>query len=274
MSIICFVETKIHAIEKQTVNWIQSSQLQKTVHYFQLQYFKKGQDIEENIEKTDSGDHKKNYSIPQAIIQDKNILTWSSSLKRTFRPISKGSFRGSTFQLSAAAIGSGSLSLPYVMAKNGFILGLLMIIIGCISTIVSLMMLGNCLAKIHPPNYTYLISEVIGMNVDHHIGWLIIISAIGSNVSYLIAIIQMIQVFAANIGLNMYLANVQHVKIAIAAFISLIILLPFGLTRNFSGFRYLSIFSISSLVYIMLVLLYELPDVFFFFLPYRFYSDL
>jgi hypothetical protein len=50
--------------------------------------------------------------------------------QRAFGKLEKGSLRGSIFALCASAIGSGVLSLPYVLRLNGWVLGLIFIIVG------------------------------------------------------------------------------------------------------------------------------------------------
>ena len=54
---------------------------------------------------------------------------------RSFSKMGKGSLRGSIFSLSACAIGAGVLSLPYVLALNGWVLGLSLISIGAIAAV-------------------------------------------------------------------------------------------------------------------------------------------
>ena len=49
---------------------------------------------------------------------------------RAFGKLEKGSLRGSIFALCASAIGSGVLSLPYVLRLNGWVLGLAFILVG------------------------------------------------------------------------------------------------------------------------------------------------
>lgn len=49
---------------------------------------------------------------------------------RAFGKLGKGSLRGSIFALCASAIGSGVLSLPYVLGLNGWVLGLVFILLG------------------------------------------------------------------------------------------------------------------------------------------------
>lgn len=50
--------------------------------------------------------------------------------QRAFGKLEKGSLRGSIFALCASAIGSGVLSLPYVLGLNGWILGIVFILVG------------------------------------------------------------------------------------------------------------------------------------------------
>lgn len=54
---------------------------------------------------------------------------------RAFGKLGKGSLRGSIFALCASAIGSGVLSLPYVLGLNGWVLGLAFICIGAFGKI-------------------------------------------------------------------------------------------------------------------------------------------
>lgn len=59
-------------------------------------------------------------------------------LNRAFGKLAKGSLRGSIFALCASAIGSGVLSLPYVLALNGWVLGFIFIITGAIGNEISI----------------------------------------------------------------------------------------------------------------------------------------
>ena len=53
--------------------------------------------------------------------------------ERTFSKLEAGSVRGSIFALCSSAIGAGVLSLPYVLALNGYVIGLAFIAIGAIA---------------------------------------------------------------------------------------------------------------------------------------------
>mgnify|MGYP001265960286 CR=1 FL=1 len=52
---------------------------------------------------------------------------------RTFSKLDRGSLRGSIFALSASAIGSGVLSLPYVLNLNGCGAGIFFLFIGALA---------------------------------------------------------------------------------------------------------------------------------------------
>lgn len=54
---------------------------------------------------------------------------------RAFGKLEKGSLRGSIFSLCASAIGSGVLSLPYVLALNGWALGFIFILVSAFGKI-------------------------------------------------------------------------------------------------------------------------------------------
>jgi hypothetical protein len=63
--------------------------------------------------------------------------------KRTFGRLDKGSLRGSIFSLCASAIGSGVLSLPYILALNGWIIGIFLITLGGVAAIWSLFLIAE-----------------------------------------------------------------------------------------------------------------------------------
>ena len=53
----------------------------------------------------------------------------------------QGSVRGSVFALCAVAIGAGVLSLPYVLALCGWVLGTILILIGAVTGYLSMYMI-------------------------------------------------------------------------------------------------------------------------------------
>lgn len=73
---------------------------------------------------------------------------------RAFGKLNKGSLRGSILALCASAIGSGVLSLPFVLKNSGWFIGLMLIIIGAIAACWSLLMIAEAGIKVKASNYS------------------------------------------------------------------------------------------------------------------------
>ena len=86
----------------------------------------------------------------------------SSFMNRTFSPLGKGSVRGSIFNLSASAIGSGVLTLPYVLALNGWAAGIVLITVAACAAKLSLTMLAAKACEHNLPNYSKVVIKAGG----------------------------------------------------------------------------------------------------------------
>ena len=76
--------------------------------------------------------------------------------KRAFGKLEKGSLRGSIFALCASAIGSGVLSLPYVLRLNGWVLGVVFILVGAFGKSSLCSILYSCfLESVHDCRVSY-----------------------------------------------------------------------------------------------------------------------
>lgn len=62
-------------------------------------------------------------------------------MERAFSKMESGSLRGSVFSMAASAIGSGVLTLPFVCAQSGLLIGLVLIVMGAVGCGWSLYML-------------------------------------------------------------------------------------------------------------------------------------
>lgn len=67
-------------------------------------------------------------------------------MNRAFGKLDKGSLRGSIFALCASAIGSGVLSLPFVLALCGWALGFILILVGGFGMF-TLLMIFSCVLE-------------------------------------------------------------------------------------------------------------------------------
>lgn len=85
---------------------------------------------------------------------------------RAFGKLNKGSLRGSIFSLCASAIGSGVLSLPYVLKMCGWCLGLLLIIAGAIAACWSMYLIAESAIKVKARNFSELANKVGGNKLE------------------------------------------------------------------------------------------------------------
>jgi len=178
--------------------------------------------------------------------------------------LDKGSLRGSIFALSAAAIGSGVLSLPYVLGLNGWVLGLVFILVGAFSAAWSLFIIAESAIKAKVENLSKLSYLVGGKKLERFLQINIMFFLCGSCISYQIIISTLIARFLKKCGVNReenyaFFGTWQY-RAMQAAPTALFILFPLSMIKDMSGFRHISIISIFALVYTGIVLLCELPE--------------
>lgn len=104
--------------------------------------------------------------------------------RRTFSKLDKGSLRGSIFALCASAIGSGVLSLPYVLKLNGYVAGMMLMFIGATAALISLRMLAAIATDHHLPNYSKIVIKAGGKNLNLILSGMILAFMFGSCISY------------------------------------------------------------------------------------------
>ena len=85
---------------------------------------------------------------------------------RTFSPLGKGSVRGSLFALSASAIGSGVLTLPYVLGLCGWAAGILFMFTAALAGRTTLSMLAAASCDLGLPNYSKVVERAGGRKLS------------------------------------------------------------------------------------------------------------
>ena len=103
---------------------------------------------------------------------------------RTFTKMDAGSLRGSIFALCSAAIGAGVLSLPYVLALNGWLIGLIFIFVGAIAANWSNKILAKRAVENNCPNYYSLCVKVGGPKLGMLLSVCILLYGFGVLISY------------------------------------------------------------------------------------------
>mmetsp|Transcript_17228 Transcript_17228/g.16443 ORF Transcript_17228/g.16443 Transcript_17228/m.16443 type:complete len:147 (-) Transcript_17228:941-1381(-) len=136
-------------------------------------------------------------NIKKSVLHSPNM---GSSVKRpffnrTFGKLEKGSVRGSIFALCAAAIGSGVLNLPYVLALCGWVNGTFLILLGAVAAIWSLHLLIDAAMLCRAPNMSSLARAAGGRKLMYVLQITILIYIFGSVISYQIITTQLLQFF-------------------------------------------------------------------------------
>ena len=111
-------------------------------------------------------------------------ITRRTFFDRTFSPLSKGSVRGSIFALSASAVGSGVLSLPYVLALCGWAGGLTFMCVAYIAAKITLSMLASMACEHNLPNYSKIVDKAGGKWGTRLLSLLIILFMFGACIAY------------------------------------------------------------------------------------------
>lgn len=109
-------------------------------------------------------------------------------VERTFSKLDRGSVRGSIFSLSASAIGSGVLSLPYVLKLCGYAQGLAFMILGAAGALVSLRMLASVAVEQDLPNFSKIALKAGGDGLNLLLSVMIMVFMFGSCISYQIIV--------------------------------------------------------------------------------------
>lgn len=197
-------------------------------------------------------------------------------LTRLFGPMRPGSLRGSIFTLSNLTLGVGCLSLPQVLFRIGFVEGILALLIVALISYWMLSCISEASQIKRCYDYSALVKIVFGgkisivVNVIFMLYYLMVLVAyqVISNFSNLVFKILgtvLYELFySSDFSSNDdFLAHsfwaVPKIKVAIHLVISIFVLIPVSLIRDFSKMGFVSLLSISSLLYIALVLICQFP---------------
>ena len=179
---------------------------------------------------------------------------------RTFSKLGPGSIRGSIFALCSSAIGAGVLSLPYVLALNGWVLGITFIVVGAIAADWSNTMLAKRAVELKQPNYSSLCKLAGGPKLGMFLNVCILVYIFGVLISYQIIITQLFQYAINKFGVSDDTSNSTLTATMFIVPMMACILLPLSLKRDMSAFRFISMLSICALTYTAVVLIIELPS--------------
>ena len=121
---------------------------------------------------------------PSAFPMSPNADMRRTFTQRTFSKLDKGSLRGSIFALCASAIGSGVLSLPYVLKLCGYGMGIFLMLLGAFAAKWSLSLLAHVAVDHGLANYSKICLKAGGKKLNLLLSIMILLFMIGSCISY------------------------------------------------------------------------------------------
>lgn len=171
-----------------------------------------------------------------------------------------GSIRGSIFTFLSVGLGTGILSFPGLMAKNGFVMCLILILIGCLSAVWSLNMIVTGLDTSKARNFQDLAKKGGGKKMRRLLEIAMITLVIGGCISYQIIMVQLSQFLIVNSS-SMTREQVYswQMRALIGAPTAILFVFPLSMMKNMHDFRYLSLFAFGCVFYTVSVAILELP---------------
>ena len=179
---------------------------------------------------------------------------------RTFTKMDAGSLRGSIFALCSAAIGAGVLSLPYVLALNGWLIGILFIFVGAIAANWSNKILVKKAVENDCRNYYSLCVKVGGKKLGMLLSCCILLYGFGVLISYQIIVTSLFKYACKKFGMSVETAETRSLSVYQAVPTAFLVFYPLSIKRDMSAFRYVSLCSLFALLYTGVVLIVELPS--------------
>lgn len=104
------------------------------------------------------------------------------------RHFSHGSLWGTVFNLCAATLGAGALSLPHAVSAMGLIPGLVLLMITALATQFSIVLLVACLSVTNARSFEDLSVMLFGKVTGHLVEASIIVFCFGTCVAYTVAV--------------------------------------------------------------------------------------
>mmetsp|Transcript_63214 Transcript_63214/g.87308 ORF Transcript_63214/g.87308 Transcript_63214/m.87308 type:complete len:158 (+) Transcript_63214:382-855(+) len=157
-------------------------------------------------------------------------------MDRTFSKLEKGSLRGSIFNLCAAAIGSGVLSLPWMFAVCGWALGFFLIALGAFGATWSNLLIAKMAVAHRQKNYSDIAGLVGGKCLKNTLSLMIIVYLFGAIVSYQIILSSLIGYVCVSFGMSQDFSDSILFRTALGAPFAILIFIPMSLLRDMSSF--------------------------------------
>jgi len=216
-------------------------------------------DVKDTTQEKSGEDTEKN----QIYSQRKDASFW----ERAFSPITPGSLRGSTFTLISTALGAGILSLPCMFKNTGLVLGTIFLLLAGGAALWSMYLLSKCSFRINCHRYSDAVQQLLGDKWSVFLQVVLIVYVFGALVSYFITLNQFVAGISSSFGIitpedskKWYDPSsdwyyMTYITIGILATLSF----PISSIKNLSGLRYITVFSVFAICYIIITVVWEAP---------------
>lgn len=207
---------------------------------------------------------------PEEVVTDEETGQKSkerSLLHKMFGPMEAGSVRGSIFAISSLALGTGCLSLPIRFTQMGMAWGLVFLTIAGGIAYWTLTLMIKAAQKSKEKDYSRLVKDCLGKGPAVFLDCVILLYIFGVLISYQVIIYSLIGrvyfYFSGKEGTfetfeaNTWLTPVFKFPIMLGM---CVILIPMCLLKDISKMRFTSLFSIASLIYVIIVIIAQSPS--------------
>ena len=188
------------------------------------------------------------YELEYEQINTSPTVTPTPCLQRHFGP---GSLAGSIFTTLACVVGIGILSLPYAVNLAGLCLGALLLVLGMLASYYTCSLLVRCSHLAEKPTY----EEIGEVAYGKHMGTFVAANMIVNNYGTLVAYMVLIQELPPGALKLMGVENEAALNgLLWGGCITVLVVLPLSLARKVSSFRFSSVLSFCSSVFITCVI--------------------
>ena len=156
-----------------------------------------------------------------------------------------GSLQASGFNLASATLGAGTLALPSAVANSGALIGTLLLLLCCASTVYSIRLLVITLEKTGYMTYEEMAHKLVGPRFEKLTAFLIVAFCWGITIVYVVAIGDILDPLREVQGFPEALKGIWGRRAMMTMFWA-VFMLPLSLAKEINSLRYASLIGMVS----------------------------
>ena len=162
------------------------------------------------------------------------------------------------FTLTASGIGVSALSLSYVCSLCGYVAGPLLLLGAATASTISLRMLTKLAILGDINSYAKICENAGGKKLSFLLSLMVIIQMTGFMIGVQVIVTDLIQYSFTQFGIDSVLVHSDNFILIQSSIVAFLVILPMCLVTDISKFRYASLASICSIMYVAVILLIKL----------------